>query len=61
MLHTFEPGGDTVLASVGLTLTSAVLFAEVPEAPPSTGGWTGPVPEVRMPPGTCGLAPDGMA
>jgi len=28
-----------------------VLFAEVPEAPPSTGGWTGPVPEVRMPPG----------
>jgi hypothetical protein len=60
VLHAFEPGEDVVLASVGLTLTTAVLFAEVPEAPPSTGGWTGRVPNVRMPPGTCGLAQDGM-
>jgi Uma2 family endonuclease len=51
VLHAFEPGEDVVLASVGLTLTAETLFAEVPEAPPSTGGWTGPVPEVRMPPG----------
>jgi len=51
VLHAFEPGEDVVLASVGLTLTAETLFAEVPEAPPSTSGWTGPVPEVRMPPG----------
>ena len=51
VLHAFEPGEDVVLASVGVTLAAAVLFAEVPEAPPSSGGWTGPVPEVRMPPG----------
>jgi Uma2 family endonuclease len=51
VLHAFEPGEDVVLASVGATLAAAVLVAEVPEAPLSTGGWTGPVPEVRMPPG----------
>jgi Uma2 family endonuclease len=51
VLHAFEPGEDVVLASVGVTLTATVLFAEVPDAPPATPAWTGPVPEVRMPPG----------
>jgi polyphosphate kinase 2 len=34
VLHAFVPGEDVTLASVGLTLTSAVLFAEVPDASP---------------------------
>ncbi len=37
VLHPFDAGADVALASVGLTITSAALFAEVDDEPPLVG------------------------
>lgn len=36
VLHPFEVGADVTLASMGLTITAAELFAEVDESPPAS-------------------------
>jgi Uma2 family endonuclease len=37
VLHPFDTGADVTLASVGLTITSVALFAEVDDEPPASG------------------------